>query len=405
MKMRKLGIGAVLLALSIFMSACGAATTKDASGSGSASKGEVIKVASVTPLSGSQAALGESIKNGAQLALEERVEEFKAMGMDLQFTPQDDQADPKVGVTVAQKLIADNDVVAVVGHWNSGVAIPSSEVYKKGNLTMVSPANTAVAVTERGLDNVNRIVTRDDVQGPAGADYCFNELGCKTAFVIQDKTTYGQGVADEFKKRFEEDGGTSLGYEGITAGESDFSAVLNKVAATKPDVVYFGGIYPEGSLIIKQMREKGVEAKFMGPDGMDSGEILKIAGDSAKGALYTSMAADISGTDEGKKFNEKYQAKFSKAPEGYAAYGYDAMNVALNGIATVVKANGNKKPDKLEIIKAVRATKDFKGIATTVTFNAKGDNTEANVYVFQFTDELKYPPAVVKAISAKDYVK
>ena len=402
MKMRKAGIGAILLAMAVTMSACGSAATKDAaSGSG----GVVIKVASVTPLSGSQAALGESIKNGAQLALEERVEEFKAMGMDLQFTPQDDQADPKVGVTVAQKLIADNDVVAVVGHWNSGVAIPSSEVYKKGNLTMVSPANTAVAVTERGLDNVNRIVTRDDVQGPAAADYCYNELGCKTAFVIQDKTTYGQGVADEFKKHFESAGGKTLGYEGITAGESDFSAVLNKVAATKPDAVYFGGIYPEGSLIIKQMREKGVEAKFMGPDGMDSGEVLKIAGDSATGAYYTSMAADISGTDEGKKFNEKYQAKFSKAPEGYAAYGYDAMNVVLDGIASVVKANGNKKPDKLEIIKTIRATKDFKGIATTVTFNAKGDNTEANVYVFQFKDGVKYPPAVVKAISAKDYVK
>lgn len=400
MKIKGLSLGVLLLVLVFIVSACGG--TAQTAGGGA--KGTVVKIASVTPLSGSQAAIGEAIKNGAQMALEERVEEFGKLGIALQFSPQDDQADPKVGVAVAQKLIVDNDVMAVVGHWNSGVAIPSSEVYKKGNLVMVSPANTAVKVTERGLDNVNRIVTRDDVQGPAGADYAFKELGCKTAFVVQDKTTYGQGVADEFKGQFEKAGGKVLGYEGITAGESDFSAVLNKIQASKPDIVYFGGIYPEGSLIIKQMKAKGINSKFMGPDGMDSAEVIKIAGEAAIDSFYTSMAADISTTDDGKKWIEKYKGKFNKTPESYAVYGYDAMNVVLNGLANAIKANNGKKPAKEQLVKAVRDTKGFAGVATKVTFNAKGDNEEGSVHVFQFK-EAKYPPTAVKKIEAKEYLK
>jgi len=364
----------------------------------------VIKVATVTPLSGSQAAVGESIKNGAQIALEERIEEFKKLGFNLQLSPQDDQADPKVGVAVAQKLIVDDDLLVVVGHWNSGVAIPSSEVYAKGNLAMVSPANTAVDVTERGLENVTRICARDDAQGPAGADYAYNELGCKTVFIVQDKTTYGQGVADEFQKRFEANGGKVLGYEGITAGESDFSAVEEKIRAADPDIVYFGGIYPEGSLLVKQMKEKEIDVKFLGPDGMDSAEVIKIAGDSAIGIYYTSLASDISSTPEGKAFVDKYTEKFKKPPEAYASYGYDAMNVALNGILAASKENGNKKPTREQVIKAARATSGYKGLATNVTFNAKGDNTEASIYVLTF-EEATYPPVVAKKIEAKDFLK
>lgn len=385
----------------LVMSMAGCSKTSGTSGGG---KGEVVKIASVTPLSGSQAALGESIKNGAKLALTERIDEFKKLGIDLQFTPQDDQADPKVGVSVAQKLIADKNVLGVVGHWNSGVAIPSSEIYKNVNLTMVSPANTAVQVTERGLEDVNRICTRDDVQGPAAADFALSDLSAKTAFVIQDKTTYGQGVADEFKKRFSDKGGSVVGYEGITAGESDFSGVLNKVASVKPDVVYFGGIYPEGSLIIKQMREKNITAKFIGPDGMDSEEVIKIAGDSAKGIYYTTMAADITLTDAGKAWSEKYKKEFGKTPENYAAYGYDAMNVLLDGLKKAIQDNGNKKPSQTQVTKAVRAVKGFAGIATSVTFNSKGDNEEAKMFITQFK-EVKYPPSVVKTITAKDYLK
>ena len=363
----------------------------------------VIKIASATPLSGSQAAMGETIKNGIELALSERVEEFKALGFDLQFEPQDDQADPKVGVSIAQRLIEDKDVLAVVGHWNSGVAIPSSEVYNQGILAMVSPANTATAVTDRGLPVVNRICARDDAQGPAGADFLFG-MGMTTVFIIQDKTAYGQGVADEFKKRFEAIGGMVLGYEGITAGEADYSAVEEMIRATGAQAVYFGGIYPEGGLIIKQLKEKGIEVAFLGPDGMDSAELVNIAGDAVIGTYYTSTAADVSGTEKGAAFAAAFAAKFGHNPEGYAAYGYDAMNVTLDGIKTAIADNGGALPSREQVVTAIRATSGYVGMATNVTFNTIGDNTEATVYVLGF-QEAVYPAEVIKAVPVTEYLQ
>ncbi|MHB1044078.1 MAG: branched-chain amino acid ABC transporter substrate-binding protein [Eubacteriales bacterium] len=388
---------ALLLALAlvaVLASGCGQGGTA----------GNVIKIASVTPLSGSQAAAGENIKLGAQMAFDERKAEIEKLGFKVEFLPQDDQADPKVGVAVAQKLIADKDVLAVDGHWNSGVAIPSSEVYAKDNLCMVSPANTAVQVTDRKLPSVNRICARDDVQGPLGADFAVKDLGAKKVFIIHDKTAYGQAIADEVKKRVEADGAAVAGYEGITAGETDFSAVLNKVVGEKPGVVYFGGIYPEGSLLIKQMKEKGISAKFIGPDGMDEAEVVKIAGDAAIGSYYTSPAADITLTPEGKEWAKRFQEKFGKQPANWSAYGYDAMNVIIEGLKKAIADNGGKKPTRQQVCAAVRATKDYKGITSTITFDDKGDNKGAKLYIAEFK-EAKYPPKVIKNVSAGEYLK
>jgi branched-chain amino acid transport system substrate-binding protein len=363
----------------------------------------VIKVASCTPLSGSQSALGGSIKNGIELALKERVEEFKALGFDLQFLPMDDQADPKVGVSNAQRLIEDAAVLAVVGHYNSGVAIPSSEVYNSANLTMVSPANTNPDVTDRQLPTVNRICARDDAQGPAGADFLFG-LGKTKVFALQDKTTYGQGVADEFIKRFKEIGGTVLGYEGITAGEADFSAVEEMIRASGAEAVYFGGMYPEGALLIKQLKEKGINVVFLGPDGMDSAELVAIAGDAVIGNYYTSVAADVSGTEAGAAFVKTFTEAYGRAPEAFAAYGYDAMNVTLDGIKGAITAAGGALPTREQVATATRAIKGFKGLATNVTFNEIGDNTEATIYVLGF-EKAAYPPIAIKSIPQTDYLK
>ncbi len=305
---------------------------------------------------------------------------------------------------MAQKLIADKDVLAVDGHWNSGVAIPSSEVYAKENLCMVSPANTAVQITDRRLANISRICARDDVQAPLGADFAMKDLGAKKFFIIHDKTAYGQAIADEFKKRAESNSANILGYEGITAGESDFSAVLNNVAATKPDVVYFGGIYPEGSLLIKQMKEKGITAKFIGPDGMDEAEVIKIAGAAAIGTYYTSPAADITRTPEGKEWANRFKTKFGKDPGNWSAYGYDAMNVIIEGLKNAIQANGGKKPTRQQVCEAVRKVQSFKGISSTITFDDKGDNKGAKLYIAEFK-EAKYPPEVIKEINAGDYLK
>ena len=248
-----------------------------------AQKGK-IKIAIQAPLSGEQAALGEHIKLGAQLAVEESIASFKKRGFDLVFVPYDDQAKPEVGVANARNIVADPDVLLLVGHFNSGVALPASEVYKDAMLAMISPANTATEITDRGYPNVNRVCGRDDVQGPVGARFAFQDLKLQSVYIIHDKTLYGQGVADNFRNEATKLGMKVLGYDG-TEERANFAPMIIPMKAKNPALVYFGGIYHQGGLLLKQMREKRVSAVFMGPDGFDSSEIVKIAGAQIKGCL------------------------------------------------------------------------------------------------------------------------
>ncbi|ASJ57132.1 branched chain amino acid ABC transporter substrate-binding protein [Brevibacillus formosus] len=351
---------------------------------GGTTEGGLIKIATQSPLSGSNSAIGDAIKTGAGYALQQRKEEFKALGFDLQLFPQDDQGDPKIGVSNAEMLISDPDVYGVVGHYNTGVAIPSSVKYEEGKLVMVSPANTGVKLTEEGKKTVHRICARDDAQGPKAALYAKNTLGVKTAYIIHDKTAYGQGLSDQVKMQFEKDGVQILGFEGITQGEKDYSAVLNQVTVKKPDIIFFGGLYPEGGILIKQAREKGFKGYFMGGDGLDSSDMIKIAGDAVEGVVFTSVAGDVTQTEEGKKWAEEYKKATSKPLETYSVYGFDSMNVILNGVLEAAKANGGKKPTREQVLDAVHKTKDFQGQFTKVTFDEKGDNTNADVFIYKF---------------------
>jgi branched-chain amino acid transport system substrate-binding protein len=235
-----------------------------------------------------------------------------------------------------------------------------------------------------------------------GADFVFKDLGAKAVFIIHDKTTYGQGIAQEFQKRAESIGLKVVGFEGITAGESDFSGVLNKVALMKPDAVYFGGIYPEGSLLIRQMADKGIKAAFMGPDGMDNAEVVKIAADAAVGTYYSSPAADIARTPEGKDWVNRFKAKFNKEPGNWSAYGYDSMTVIIEGIKSAIEKNGGKLPSRVQVCESIRGTKDLQGITSVITLNEKGDNIGAKLDISEFK-EAKYPATVVKEIAAKDF--
>ncbi|WP_166240249.1 branched-chain amino acid ABC transporter substrate-binding protein [Paenibacillus turpanensis] len=349
-----------------------------------------LKVAVQSPLSGSIATLGESIKLGAQLALEEKVEAFKSLGFTLELVPYDDQADPKKGVANAQVIGADTSIVGIIGHLNSGVSIPASETYEKYNLAMISPASTATDFTDRNLQAAHRIVARDDFQGPAGAEFAVKTLGAKTIFVIQDKTAYGQGLATAFRDAAEKLGATIAGYEGITVGEKDFNGVLNQVTAKKPDLIYFGGMYSEGGLIIKQAREKNISVPIMGGDGMDSSGLIEIAGESAVNTYYTSVAADISKVDSGKSFVEKYIARYGKNVESYSVYSYDAMGVMLKAIENAIAANSGKMPTREQVRDAVREIQDYQGVVTKVGFDEKGDNNFAKVYIFKF-EKAAYP--------------
>ena len=295
-----------------------------------AQKGK-IKIAVQAPLSGEQAALGEHIKLGAQLAVEEATKTFKDLGYDLQLVPQDDQAKPEVGVANARNMVADPDVLLIVGHFNSGVALPSSEVYKDAMLTMISPANTATEITDRGYPNVNRVCGRDDVQGPVGARFAAQDLKLKSVYIIHDKTLYGQGVAENFRNEAKKLGMNVLGFDG-TEERANFSPMIIPLKAKNPDLVYFGGIYHQGGLLLKQLREKGVKAKFMGPDGLDSAEMAKIAGPAVINSYYTSVAGPPDAYPETAAFAKKYKQRFGKETESFGMYGYDATLVGIKAM-------------------------------------------------------------------------
>jgi branched-chain amino acid transport system substrate-binding protein len=355
-----------------------------------------IKIAVQSPLSGEQAALGEHIKLGAQLAVEEATKSFKALGFDLVFVPYDDQAKPEVGVANARNVVADPDVLVLVGHFNSGVALPASEVYKDAMLVMISPANTATEITDRGYPNVNRVCGRDDVQGPVGARFAAQDLKLKSVYIIHDKTLYGQGVADNFRSEANKLGLKVLGYEG-TEERANFSPIITPMRAKNPGLVYFGGIYHQGGLLLKQMREKGMNAAFMGPDGLDSSEMVKIAGAQVIGSYYTTVAGPSDAYPESAAFAKKFKQRFGKEIESFAMYGYDAALVGIKAVEQTLQTNGGKKPSRAEVSAAVRKLKDFKGVTGSIAFDNKGDPVKAKYFVLQF-EKRSYPGKVVKVI-------
>jgi branched-chain amino acid transport system substrate-binding protein len=360
-----------------------------------AQKGK-IKIAVQAPLSGEQAALGEHIKLGAQLAVEEASKAFKDLGYELVLVPQDDQAKPEVGVANARNMVADPEVLVIVGHFNSGVALPASEVYKDAMLVMISPANTATEITDRGYPNVNRVCGRDDVQGPVGARFAAQELKTKSVYIIHDKTTYGQGVAESFRSEAKKLGMNVMAFEG-TEERANFSPMIIPLKARNPALVYFGGIYHQGGLLLKQMREKGVKAIFMGPDGVDSEEMVKIAGAAAVGSYYTSVAPPRDATPETAAFAKKYKQRFGKDIEAFGLYGYDATLVGIKAMEQWLKANPGKKPSRADVSTAVRKIKNFKGVTGSIEFDNKGDPVKAKYFVLKF-EKQAYPGKVAKVI-------
>jgi branched-chain amino acid transport system substrate-binding protein len=342
-----------------------------------------IKIATQSPLSGGQAALGEGIKLGAQLAVEKLKVSLEKQGFKVELVPFDDQAKPDVGVANAKNIIADKEILAVIGHLNSGVAIPSSEVYKEVTLAMVSPANTNPTVTDRGYPNIYRVCGRDDVQGVVGSEFAQGTLKAKTAYVIHDKTTYGQGVAEFFKADAEKKGIKVLGFEG-TEEKSNFDPIITPIRAKNPDLIYFGGIYEQAGPFFKQAREKGVKSKFLGPDGLDSSDLSKIAGKAVVGMYYTSVAGPVSVYPQAKQFAEQFKAKFGKSPEPFAAQAYDATAIALKAIEAAAK--GGKAPSREDVATAIRKVKHT-GITGAVEFDAKGDPKKALYFVLQVASD------------------
>ncbi len=376
--MRKhfLGLLSVVIIASMLLAACASA--------GPAAGGGTIKIATQSPLSGGQSSIGSDIKNGAELGMAQLSDPLKAMGFKVELAAYDDEANPDKGVANSKAIVADPAILCIVGHYNSGVQIPSSETYHTSGLANVSPANTNPKVTDRGYKEVNRIVGRDDNQGAVGAQFAVKK-GMKSAYVLHDKTTYGQGIAEFFKREAEKQGIKVLGFEG-TEEKANFDSILNPVISANPEMIYFGGMFDQIAVFIKQARQKGYMGMFLSDDGFDSPEGVKIAGQAlldGGGTFYSTVSGPATLYPGTAKFQTDFKAKYNSDPKPFAAQGYDSMGICLKAIENAAKANGNKVPTRAQVADAIRALKDYAGITGTINFNSKGDLTEAQYFVIQ----------------------
>ncbi len=374
MSKRMLFLVSILVIASMVLTACG--------GGGAATK--TIKIATQSPLSGDQSVVGVDIKRGAELGLEQMSGALTEMGFKVELAPFDDMANPDTGVANAKQIVSDPAILCVVGHYNSGVQIPSSEEYHNAGLANVSPANTNPKVTTRGYAEVNRIVGRDDVQGVVGANFAFNK-GMKSVFVVHDKTAYGQGIAEFFKQEAERLGMQVLGFEG-TEEKANFDAILSPILAANPDVLYFGGMAFQAAVLFKQAREKGYMGMFLSDDGFDSPDAAKIGGDAlvqGAGTFYSTVSGPASVYPGTAKFITDFKAKFGSDPQPFAAQGYDAMGICLKAIENAAKAKNGEMPTRAEVTQAIRALQGYNGITGNFTFNSIGDPVSAQYFIIQ----------------------
>jgi len=343
-----------------------------------------IKIATQSPLSGPQAAIGIGISNAAELGVEQLAGPLEEMGFTVELEPFDDQAQPEVGSANANSIISDPDILCVDGHYNSGVALAALPTYESANLAMVSPANTNPAITE-DFPNAFRIVGRDDLQGPIGAQFADEGLSAETIYIVHDQTDYGQGIAEFFQQEAESRGMTIQGFEG-TQETSVFDSILTPIQAQTPDVIYFAGIFSQAGPFFSQARDRGIQAEFMGPDGLDNSELAELGGEAVAGMHYTSVAAPVSQFPDAAQFAQDYEAEYGESAPPFSAQAYDVVGICVEAIANAAETAGGK-PSREQVVEALRDLASYEGITGTYTFDEDGDPDPATYYVLQVNVE------------------
>lgn len=351
---------AAALTLALAVSAC----DKKA---GTATGETVVKIGSVAPLTGPQSHLGKDNDNGARLA----VDEINAKGVTLggkkvriELVSEDDQADPKTATIVAQKL-ADQQIKGVLGHLNSGTSIPASKIYFDAGIVQISPSATAVAYTAQGYKTAFRVMTNDTQQGRVLGQYAVQRLHAKKFAIVDDRTAYGQGLADEVEKAAKAAGATVVAREFTTSQSTDFLAILTSIKGKRPDVVFFAGMDPQAAPMAKQMKSLGVNAKFMSGDGAKTEEFLHLAGPAAEGVVASLPGLPLEKMPGGETFKQKFNAKYG-AIQNYAPYAYDAAYVMVEAMKHADSAEPAKYLPELGKI-------NHSGVTGPISFDEKGD--------------------------------
>ena len=348
-----------------------------------------VKLGIAGPLTGPNAAFGAQLKNGGDQAVEDINAAGGILGQKITVTYGDDVSDPKQGVSIANKFAADG-VKFVLGHFNSGVTMPASEAYQENGILEITPSATNPKITERGLWNVFRTCGRDDQQGAVAGDYIAKNFKGKKVAVVHDKTTYGQGLADETKKAMNAKGIKEVLYEGVNLGEKDFSALVSKIKASGADLVYWGGLHTEGGLIVRQMRDQGVKAPLMGGDGITSDEFASVGGPGVEGTLMT-YGPDPRNRPEAKAVLDKFRAKKFE-PESYTLYTYAAVQIIKQA------AEGAKSLDPKKVADQIKSGQKFKTVIGEISYDKKGDVTRLDyvMYVWKKNPEGKISYTEIK---------
>jgi len=332
-----------------------------------------VKFGVTGPFTGPNAAFGAQLKNGADQAIEDINAAGGILGQKIITTYGDDVSDPKQGVSIANKFAAEG-VKFVIGPFNSGVTMPASEAYQENGIIEITPSATNPKITERGMWNIFRTCGRDDQQGAVAGDYILKHFKGKKVAVIHDKTTYGQGLADETKKKMNAGGMKEVLYEGINLGEKDFSALVSKIKASGADLVYWGGLHTEGGLIVRQMRDQGVKAPLMGGDGITSDEFASVGGPGVEGTLMT-YGPDPRKRPEAKPIMEKFRAKKFE-PESYTLYSYAAVQIIKQA------AEAAKSLDPKKVAAQIHSGQKFKTVIGDVAYDKKGDVTRLDYVMY-----------------------
>ena len=362
---------------------------------GSASAQEVVKIGHVGPTSGGIAHLGKDNENGARMAIDDLNAKGVTIGgkkVKFELLAEDDGGDPKQGTAAAQKLV-DSKVAGVVGHLNSGTSIPASKIYSDAGIPQISPSATNPKYTRQGFKTTFRLVADDVHLGGTLGKYAVTQLKGKSIAVIDDRTAYGQGVADEFEKGVKAAGGKTVAREFTNDKATDFTAILTNLKAKKPDIVFFGGMDAVAGPMIRQMKQLGIKAKFMGGDGICSGELPKLSG----GAMEDSqvVCAEAGGVEgEQKKgmdeFKARFKTKFNADVQIYAPYVYDSVNVL---VAAMEKAGSS---DPVKYLPVLAKTTGYKGVTGTITFDEKGDIKNGALTMFTYKGGNREQIAVVR---------
>ncbi|MEX3693145.1 branched-chain amino acid ABC transporter substrate-binding protein [Paraburkholderia sp. BR14263] len=338
----------------------------------------VVKIGVASPLTGGGAAYGKDIENGVRLAVDEANAAHPTIGgkpVKFVIDSQDDQSDPRIGVQVAQQLVDDN-VAVVIGHFNSGTTLPASKIYAKAGIPMITPAATNPAITQSGAPTIYRVIATDSQNAGNAGNYAATVTKAKRIAIIDDRTAFGQGEADEFEKAVKASGGTIVAREFTNDKAVDFSAQLTSIKRTNPDLVFFGGLDAQAAMIVKRMRQLGLKAQFLAGGGVMDANFIKLAGDSADGASVWEYGQPLGTLPKGRGFEAKFKQKYGIDMLAYAPFAYDAAWVAI----TAMEKAGSATPAQFNA--ALKAT-NYDGITGKIAFNAQGDLKSPSSTLYQ----------------------